>query len=152
GWKQLLTLSLPVGTYQTVLVHAYLVFLGTALLTTFFELRRSKVSALAAMPRLLADACGKIFGAPAQSAPLRFGSVVIHAPRELGLWLAVAVLGAIWVVWTAGAERRAALRRGGADMSRGRVARVLSGSGIVVVALVAGLGLAPVVNGAEREV
>ena len=152
GWKQLLTLSLPVGTYQTVLVPAFVVFFATALLGMLIALRRSALSALAAIPMLLPVAFGTVFGASVVSDPLRLGPLTITAPRELGLWLAAALLGAVWVVRTAGAERRAALKRGGADMSRGRAARIVTGSGIVVVALISGLALAPVVTADDRDV
>ncbi|WP_449276943.1 DUF3488 and transglutaminase-like domain-containing protein [Leucobacter sp. GX24907] len=152
GWKQLLTLDLPVGSYQTVLVPFYLVMLLSSLLATMIALRPGRLAALAAVPLLAPVAFGTIFGASVVSDPLRFGPLVVVAPRELGLWLAVSVLGAVWVAWTAGAERRAALRRGGADLARGRVVRIVAGAATVVVALVAGTGLAPAFDRGDRDV
>lgn len=50
GWKQLLTLTLPVGTYQTVLVPAYLVMFVSALLIVFIAQRGGRWPVLAALP------------------------------------------------------------------------------------------------------
>ncbi|MGD9607542.1 MAG: hypothetical protein AB7V10_08690, partial [Leucobacter sp.] len=44
GWKQLLTLTLPVGTYQTVLVPAYAVFFITAFAGVWIALRSPRVA------------------------------------------------------------------------------------------------------------
>lgn len=112
GWKQLLTLTLPVGTYQTVLVPAYIIFLLIAFLTTTLAMRAGRFAPLAAFPLTFGVAFGTVFGASAVSSPAQFGPFTVSAPRELALWLAAAALGAVWVWFTAGAERRAALRRG----------------------------------------
>lgn len=152
GWKQLLTLDLPVGSYQTVLVPFYTVILLSTLLATVIALLPGRLAALAAVPLLAPVAFGTAFGASAVSDPLRLGPLVVVAPRELGLWLAAGVLGAVWVAWTAGAERRAALRRGGADLSRGRLVRVVAGAATVAVALVAGVAVAPALDRGQRDV
>ena len=156
GWKQLLTLSLPVGTYQTVLVPAFVVMFGTVLITLTFASRSGRWPVLAAIPMLAPVAFGTVFGASAVSAPLQAGPLTIAAPRELGLWLAVALLGAIWVAWTSGAERRAALRLGrsesDAPVARGRVTRGLIASAAVVIALGLGALIAPGLDAGARAV
>lgn len=155
GWKQLLTLTLPVGTYQAVLVPAYLVFLLTAFLATAIALRAGRFAALAAFPLALPVAFGTVFGSSAVSAPLLLGPISIAAPRELGLWLSAAVLGAAWVWFAAGAERRAALRRGrtpGERSGGGRAVRSVIGGATVLVALCAGMALAPVLDSGARQV
>src|SRR5690606_20541805 len=103
---------LPVGDYQTMLVPAYLVFLATAFAVTAIALRAGRLAPLAVIPLALPVAFGTVFGSSELSAPLRLGPVTVQAPREVGLWIAAGLLGTAWVWWTAGAERRAALRRG----------------------------------------
>lgn len=155
GWKQLLTLSLPVGTYETMLVPAYLVFLLSAFLTTWIALRGGRFAALAAFPLLAPVAFGTVFGSSAVSAPLRIGPLEVVAPREVGLWIAAAALGVLWVVFSAGAERRAALRlgrQGAAALARGRAMRALFAAAILVAALLASAALAPALAGASRAV
>ncbi len=156
GWKQLLTLNLPVGSYQTVLVPAYIVMLLVPILVVFIALRPGRWPALAALPLLVPVAFGTVFGSSAVSAPLRLGLLFVPAPRELALWLAAAALAACWVAWTSGAARRAALRlgRSASDASprRGRTTRALVASATVAVALAAGALLAPVLDSGARAV
>ena len=156
GWKQLLTLTLPVGTYQAVLVPAYLVFLLSAFAAAAIALRAGRFAPLAALPLALPVAFGTLFGASAVSRSLSFGSLTIAAPRELGLWIAAAALGALWVWYSAGAERRAALRRGRLPgeqrLAAGRLLRSGVGVATVVVSLLAGLALAPLLDSGARQV
>ena len=112
GWKQLLTLTLPVGWYQSVLVPAYLVCFVSTLAIVRIGLRDSKTAGFAAVPMLAPLAFGTVFGSSAVSAPLRFGAITMVAPREIGLWLVGAIAAALWIVWVTGADRRAALRLG----------------------------------------
>lgn len=155
GWKQLLTLDLPVGTYQTVLVPAYVVFFTSAVLIVILAARQGRIPVLAAIPMLAPVAFGTVFGASEVSPPLALGPLTVAAPRELGLWLAASALAAAWVAWTAGAERRAALKLGrvpGSRAGRGRATRVLLGSATVVLALLAGILAAPVLDANARDV
>lgn len=156
GWKQLLTLTLPVGSYQTMLVPAYLVFLMTAFLATTIALRAGRFAPLAAVPLLLPVAFGTFFGASSLSGSISLGPVTVAAPREIGLWIAAGLLGASWVAYTAGAERRAALRRGRAPgekrVTGGAFARLGVASAMVLVGLGAALALAPTLTAGAREV
>ncbi|WP_336652245.1 MULTISPECIES: transglutaminase domain-containing protein [unclassified Leucobacter] len=156
GWKQLLTLSLPVGSYRTVLVPAYVVFLVTALLVGVLARRGARAAVFAAAPLLAPVAFGTVFGASQLSAPLHVAGFTIVAPREIGLWLAAALVAALWVALVSGEERRAALRLGraadGAVRGRGGALRPLVGAGIVVLALCAGGVFAPVLDAGARAV
>ncbi|MFC7766282.1 hypothetical protein [Leucobacter soli] len=155
GWKQLLTLTLPVGTYQTMLVPAYLVLLLTVFLTTWIALRAGRFAPFAAFPLLAPVAFGTVFGSSAVSAPLHLGPFTISAPHELALWAGAALLGAVWVVATAGAGRRAALRLGRAESataSRGRAVRVLVGVVTLAIAVAVSLALAPALDRGARAV
>lgn len=155
GWKQLLTLTLPVGTYQAVLVPVYLVFLLTAFFVTIITLRAGRFAGFASLPLVAPVAFGTVFGSSAVSAPLRLGALQFAAPREVGLWIAAAVLGGCWVWFVAGGERRAALRRGrmpGEKRGGGRAARGLVGGAMLLVALIAGVALAPALDAGARQV
>lgn len=153
GWKQLLTLTLPVGSYQTVLVPAYLVFLLTAFIATTLALRTERFAPLAALTLPVPVLFGTVFGSSALSPALELGFVSIVAPREIGLWLAALLLGASWVWYSGGAVRRAALRRGrAAGQPKFNVLRVVFGSLITVVALFVGLAFAPVLDNGPRQI
>lgn len=175
GFKQLLTITLPAGSYLTVLVPAYEVFLLTSFLTTTLALRSRKWAPLAAGSLLFGVAFGTAFGASAASAPITVGVLTIAAPRETALWLAAAVLGASWVWLFAGAERRAALRRGRSPQlgqhpdqdvfaltgtaaeqpARGtgrRLNRLLLGVAVMVLALLIAAIVAPLAATGSREV
>lgn len=158
GWKQLLTLALPVGTYQAVLVPLFVVITGTTALIAWLGLSGGRAAPFAALPALVPVAFGVVFGASRVSAPLEWGPVSVPAPREIALWAAACAAGAVWVAWTSGAERRAALRLGRAAQPRtragglrpGTATRGLSAIAIVVVALLVGGAVAPLVDGARR--
>ena len=156
GWKQLLTLTLPVGTYQAVLVPAYLVFLLSALLVVGAALRGGRIAPLAAIPLLVPVAFGAVFGAAAASPPMPLGPVTIPAPREIALWCATGGLAAIWVMWSSGVDRRSALRRGRIEGSRsspatstGRVRRWSLGLAILALAVSVALLAAPLLSAAR---
>lgn len=156
GWKQLLSLTLPVGMYQTTLVPAYVVFLASAFLATAAALRGGRAAAWAAAPLLAPVAFGTIFGAAQASASVVVGPIAIAAPRETALWAAGAVLATCWVAWASGAARRAALRRGrtGSRGPRaGRGARWIMVGAVIAIAAAGALAAAPMLataSGGER--
>lgn len=158
GWKQLLTLTLPVGSYQTVLVPALVTIMASVGASTALALRGGRLAPLAALPLLLPVLFGTIFGSSSVSSPVRIGAVTVVAPRELALWLCAFALGAAWVAWAAGAKRRAALRLGrdpsapAGSARRGVVVRAGLASATVAVALVGGLAVAPAIGGDARTV
>lgn len=152
GWKQLLTLSLPVGTYQTVLVPAFVVWLLTAFGVTTVALRSPRFVTWAAALLLVPVAFATVFGASEVSRALG----ILPAPREIGVWIAAAALGAAWVAWVTSAERRAALRRGrpsGSPRSRGgQLVRGVVATLTVAFALGIGIAVAPALSDGPREV
>ncbi|PRI10322.1 hypothetical protein B4915_12255 [Leucobacter massiliensis] len=154
GWKQLLTLSLPVGGYRTVLVPLYVVMLVAVLLIVVLAQRPGRRAAFAAIPMLAPVAFGTVFGASQLSEPLRLGPLTVVAPRELGVWLAAAGLAAVWVAWVSGADRRAALRLGRAGGGRrgSRWLRGFAGAAILAISLLAGLVIAPALDAGARTV
>ncbi|MGO3146140.1 MAG: transglutaminase domain-containing protein [Leucobacter sp.] len=112
GWKQLLTLSLPLGSYQAVLVPFLVIVFGASAVATALTLLGGRWAPLAALTLIAPVVFGTVFGSSAVSAPVNFGPVSIGAPRELGLWLGAFGFAVAWVAWSSGRERRAALKRG----------------------------------------
>lgn len=161
GWKQLLTLTLPVSTYQAVLVPFYVVTFGAVALTVWLALRGGRWAPFAAVPALAPVTFGVVFGASQVSESVPFGSFTLPAPRELAVWTLMSVVGAVWVGWSAGISRRAALRLGRATgqgtapklAGRARPRVIRAASAVLTVLVAAGIGLAvtPWVGG-ERSV
>lgn len=159
GWKQLLTLTLPVGSYQAVLVPLLVVTMVTTGAIVALALSGRRTAPFAALPVLGPVLFGVVFGASQVSVPLGLGPLRIQAPKELALWAGACVIGAVWVAWSSGIERRAALRLGrlgqpaerSGGVRRNTAMRALSAAVIAVVALGAGALIAPAV-GADRTV
>jgi hypothetical protein len=153
GWKQLLTLSLPLGEYQAVLVPFFvLVVVGTALAAHLIVREGPATSGAAAIVVAL-TAFGIVFGGSTTSAPFPLFGLLLPAPRETALVVGLVLLSVVWLVGRARFRRSAALRsaqaqsssvRQGAQTTALRVRRQAAGALLVVVALVAGLALAPV--------
>ena len=157
GWKQLLTLTLPVGSYQTVLVPLFVVVFGATALSVWLALRGGLAAQFASLPVALPVAFGTVFGSSSVSDPLELGPLQILAPREVAIWLVAFGVIAGWIAWASGTARRAALRRGRDGSSRAPARRRgalrgLTGAGIVVVALAAGSLLAPALTTEARSV
>lgn len=156
GWKQLLTLTLPLGEYQAVLVPFFvLVVVGTAL-AAHLIVRDGPATPAAAGIMLALTAFGIVFGGSTTSSPLVLGPVALPAPREVLLVVAIVLLSVVWLVGRARLRRSAALRsaqaqsssvRQGAQTLALRVRRQIAGAALVVVALVAGLLVAPLAQG-----
>ncbi|MEO6532407.1 MAG: transglutaminase-like domain-containing protein [Pseudolysinimonas sp.] len=97
GWKQLLTITLPVGTYQALLVPALLLVLAVTIVSISVALR-AKWGELAVIPPIVLFLVGIVFG------PDRLGN-----PE----WLALALLGVtlLTLVWRRWRRRREAIRQ-----------------------------------------
>lgn len=153
GWKQILTLTLPLGEYQAVLVPLLVTVYLAAAAAVWLALRSARSAVWAAFPALAGVAFGTLLGPAELSEPLTFGPATIAAPRELALWGAAGLLIALWIGWTSGAARRAALRLGRGPGSRSRgLRRGAVGAGIVLVALAAGAAVAPALATSPRVV
>ncbi|TDP90968.1 transglutaminase superfamily protein [Leucobacter luti] len=153
GWKQVLTLTLPLGTYQAVLVPVFVLVYASVAASTWLALRDAKSAVWAALPAAAVVGYGTVFGPAELSEPLLLGSVTVTAPRELAVWIAAGIVIACWISWTSGAARRAALRLGRESRARRRsVTRGAIGAGIVVLALSAAAVLAPAAATTPRSV
>jgi len=150
GWKQLLTLALPLGEYQAVLVPFLVVVLLGSLFGGLLVLPDRGWSPLAVLVGLGMTAFGIVFGSSALSAPIVLGAVQVPAPRELLVGVGGLLAAVGWLLLRSRSARRIALQRATA----GTVQRAgLSGwvairrravaAGLIAVALLAGAAVAP---------
>lgn len=163
GWKDLLTVELPVGSYRNLLVPALVVFLvGTA--SVLLLAWRTDALAVLAVPVAIAMAAfGLLFGRAEVSAPLVVGAVTLRAPVETAVGAGVLLSGVLWLAWRTRDGRRRALRRAaddagarlGAATTRGRgpaLRRAALGAGMVAIATVAALAVPAVAAPDQRDV
>ncbi|MFK4731007.1 transglutaminase-like domain-containing protein [Agromyces mediolanus] len=150
GWKQLLTLALPLGEYQAVLVPFLLVILLGSLVGGLLVVPDRSWSPLAVLVGFGMTAFGIVFGSSALSAPIWIGPVQVPAPRELLVGVGGLIAAVGWLLLRSRSARRIALQRATAGTVQraglsGWVAvrrRAVAG-GLVAVALVAGAAVAP---------
>lgn len=96
SWKQLLTITLPVGSYQTLLVPALILVLGTVTGGLCVALR-GRVGELATLAPAVLYVAAILFGAESANWPLA---------SSLGLLASLMV----WLIWWRWFRRREALR------------------------------------------
>ncbi|MFF2051690.1 transglutaminaseTgpA domain-containing protein [Leifsonia sp. NPDC058194] len=83
SWKQLVTISVPVGSYQALLVPAFILVLLTTVVTVSIALR-ARVPEAAALPPALLLVAGIVFGSGTAAVPLW---VVLGLLALLLVWL-----------------------------------------------------------------
>jgi transglutaminase-like putative cysteine protease len=152
GWKQLLTITLPVGDYQALLVPALLLFFATTLTSVTIAVR-ARFPELAVIPPVIAFLLAIAFGPDEVPWPI---------PLALGMFAAVLVF-LVWHRWRRRREAIRTLARATPD-AEGRpletagdaalgLRGVLAGALILAIASAASIGAATVapVTG-ERDV
>jgi hypothetical protein len=131
GWKQLLTISLPVGSYQALLVPCLVLTLASVVSSLSLALR-SRFGDAAALPPAVMLVVG-----------LAFGTSVPFHPIEVGLAELAILL--IWLSWRRSVRRSQALRNAAGTTSMADRRRWLAFrsalSGLLVV-IIAGCGAA----------
>lgn len=153
GWKQLLTLDLPLGDYQAVLVPLLVVVLFGTVLALSIVLRAGRWAG-AAVPIVLGmSVFGIAFGSSDTGAPLAVGGFVLPAPREVLLGIVLVIVSLAWLIGRTRFARIEALaiaqastagvRQGSQSFWRSARRRILAAI-LIVVALVGGLAIAPV--------
>lgn len=158
GWKQLVTVTIPVGTYQALLVPAFLLTLGSSVLGLSLSWRATRLYVLAVPALLALPLFGLAFGSSLTSDPIRMLWFSI-APREFAIGLATLVIGMGFLIWRARDARHTALRAGAAAVirqQRGSVAgAVRRGAFAIIMVLVAVLLSAtvlPRMDSGDRQV
>ncbi|MFS0706504.1 transglutaminase, partial [Cellulomonas sp. 179-A 9B4 NHS] len=112
GWKQLLTLELPVEEYQAVLVPFLVAVVVTTALAAPLAVRRDARAVLAVPVLALLALLGPAFGPVAPQPALDLGPVrVPDARTTLGL-VGLVVWSVLWAVLRAAVARRRAVRVG----------------------------------------
>ncbi|WP_228479446.1 transglutaminase-like domain-containing protein [Microbacterium atlanticum] len=161
GWKDLLTVELPVGAYRNLLVPALVLFLVGTCVVLLLAWREDRV-AYAAVPLALGMVTfGLFFGRTQVSAPLGQRPIVLYAPLETAVGVAGLLVCLLWLAWRTHDERVRALQRAAAS-SGVRISRRPSsadrrrtalGAAMVAGALVVAVAVVPfAARGAEREV
>ncbi|GAA1956484.1 transglutaminase domain-containing protein [Agromyces allii] len=159
GWKQLLTLALPLGEYQAVLVPFLLVMLVGTLVAAMLVVPDRKASPFAVVVGLGMSGFGLAFGSSALGDPLVVGPVAVPAPRELVVAVGGLVAALAWLLLRSRSIRAVALRRASADtVQRSSLTgwsafrRRSLATALVLVALVVGAAVTPAAAGfAQRE-
>ncbi|HYJ50779.1 MAG TPA: transglutaminase-like domain-containing protein [Microbacterium sp.] len=160
GWKDLVTVDLPVGTYRNLLVPALIVFLGGTCTGLLLSWRPGRIAYAAAPVALAMISFGLFFGRTTVSAPLRLGPMTIAAPLETALGVAGLLTCLLWLAWRSRDERVRSLRRAAAS-SGVRVPRrpavdhrrAALGAGMVALAVLAAAIVVPLAaRGVDREV
>lgn len=150
GWKQLLTLSLPLGEYQAVLVPFFVVVLAGTLIAGLLVVPDRRWSPFAVVVAFAMSGFGIVFGSSELSDPLVLGPVHVPAPRELLVGVGGLVAAIAWLLLRSRSARRVALARATAGTVQrsglsGWVAvrRRLLAAGLVALALIVGAAVAP---------
>lgn len=160
GWKNLLTLDLPLGTYQATLAPTLLVFLVVPLVSLTLAWRGAGRWTLAAPVALVMPLFGILFGSSAVRGVLAAGPLVVPGVVELLTGVAGLLLALGWYVWRTAAGRRQAVDR--AQSASGIRVRRSSGAAagrwaiagaMALVAVLIGVVAAPIaLAGTARDV
>ncbi len=138
SWKQLVTIAVPVGSYQALLVPPFLLGLIAATVTTTIALRSRRPSAAVLPPTLL------LIGG------IALGVVHDDLAIQTGLVFLIAVVA--WLVRVAIANRRAITAGRPVEAALADARRVLGASGIVAVALIGATAASVALPVAARNV
>ena len=159
GWKDLLTVDLPVGAYRNLLVPSLVVFLVGTACALLLAWRRASVGAVAVPIVLAMTGFGLLFGRTDVSAPLTLGPLTLGAPVETAIGLGSLGSAVLWLSWRTREARVVALRRAAASSgvrlrrgTRSGTRRVALGAGMVAVAVAASLAIPMAAVPAERTV
>lgn len=161
GWKDLLTVDLPVGDYRNLLVPALVVLLVGTCAVLLLSWRAGRGAYTAVPIGLGMIFFGLFLGRTQVSAPLVLGTVRLAAPLETAVGAGALLASLLWLAWRSRDERVRALRRA-ADASGVRVSRRPSGAdrhrtalgaGMIAASIVVAVAVVPAVaSGAERTV
>lgn len=160
GWKQMLTLNPPLGEYQAVLIPFLVVMLFGAFFATLLVLEQGRRATIAVPVVAAMSVFGIAFGVSGASSTVTVLGFALPAAREWLIGVAVFVSALVWLIGRTRLQRAQALRVvAAANISRSAtpawltVRRHLLSAGIAVIALVAGVAIAPAAAGwSDRSV
>lgn len=161
SWKELVTISIPVGSYQTMLVPLLILTLGVTTAALSLAWRAERLHALAIPVVFVLQLFGLVAGSSRVSDELTLGLVTIPAPRESLIGVAAFLLAVGFLVWRAYYARQSALRQatqatGVRRIAHGWLPRARRGAlvgGTLILATVLAVPLvSSVIRPAERDV
>ena len=158
GWKQLVTVTIPVGTYQALLVPAFLLTLASSTIALSLSWRAKRLYVLAVPALLALPLFGLAFGSSVESEAVRMLWMSV-APREFAIGLATLVVALGFLLWRARDARHAALRAGAAAVirqQRGSTAGTLRRGAfaliMVLIAVLLSATVLPRMDSGDRQV
>lgn len=150
GWKQLLTLDLPLGDYQAVLVPFLVITVVGSTAAALLVLRGGAAAPWAVVPVLGQTVFGLVFGSSSTSAPLQIAGLEIAAPRELAVGVASVAAAVGWLLIRHRMLRARALARARAGTVRQSSESALLtfrrralAAGLLAIAFLVGVAVAP---------
>lgn len=138
SWKQLVTIAVPVGSYQALLVPPFLLGLIASACAVTIALR-SRHPAAAVIPPALLLVAGIALG-------------VVHSTLAVGTGLAFLITAVAWLVRVGIARRRAITSGRPVEAALADARRVLGASALVAVALVGAAAASVALPGPPRNV
>jgi hypothetical protein len=158
GWKQLVTVTIPVGTYQGLLVPALFLFFFASVGALSLSWRAQRLYLLAVPILLLVPLFGLAFGSSSES-PRPSVLAFPFAGREFYTGLGALLILLTFLVWRSRHARRIALRAAvGAVTRHGRAntAGSLRRAALAIIMLLVGVVVAawvvPDLDGNDRQV
>ena len=161
SWKELVTISIPVGDYQSMLVPLFILTLAVTTAALSLAWRAERMHVLTIPVVLTLQVFGVLAGPRQVSSPAVVGPLSVPAPRESLIGLAAFLLAVGFLAWRARNARRVALRvarqaTGVRQLASGWLSRARR-SGLVVGTLVLAAALAvplaaSAVRTADRDV
>ncbi|MFV0634867.1 transglutaminase-like domain-containing protein [Demequina sp.] len=152
GWKRLLTISVPAGDYQSVLVPYFFTLAVCTFAAAALMVHGGRWAPFAVAPLLTMSAFGAFFGTSTTGADLRIGPFTVPAPAHVAVASLALLVCLAWLLVRARIARSNALkaarsRTGTATLGSASGAfalrRQLVGVGMVVVTVAVALAAAP---------
>ena len=153
GWKQLLTITLPAGEYQAILVPFFATVTACSLAAFALMVFSRSRSSWAVVPMMLMVAFGAVFGSSAASAPITVGPWTADNGRHVTIAVLAVAVCVVWLVGNARLERARAMRAAQSRTGTARLGSTSAGltlrrqalaAALVVIAAVGALMAAPV--------
>lgn len=149
GWKDIVTLPLPLGNYGSTLVPALVMVLAGTGLATWLAVTARRLWGLAAGVAVAMVAVAIIVGPQARALPLTFAPYGVYINREFLVGLAAFALLLTWFGWRSAYARRRAIAAtsGGARLASAPRVRAVSTAAMASVMVFVAVCVAAIVAG-----
>ncbi|GMA35554.1 hypothetical protein GCM10025876_17580 [Demequina litorisediminis] len=161
GWKDIVTLPLPLGEYRATIVPVFALLLTGTLLAVWWALGSARRWALAAVTLGVVEAIAIIIGPAARADALAWAPLGTFLSREFVVGLALFLVMLTWFLWRASYQRGRAISvtraAGGVHLAKAPrhrlLAEVAAGGAMLIAAIcVAVLVAGPLAASTPREV